>query len=229
MWIKICGIRDVETASWVAAFEPDAIGLNFYAQSARVVSRDVATEICRIVPDSIEKVGVFVNHSTAEIVRIVNECGLTAVQLHGDELPVEFDALRSALPTTKLLRAFRIDITGAESIAASWRRIGEYLDTCRTVGVNPYACLIDAFVPGSYGGTGQAIFEAVQTSEYDRYLWPPLILAGGLTPENVVRAVESVRPWGVDVASGVESSRGVKDRTLIERFIANARSVTSVV
>lgn len=229
MWIKICGIRDVATATWVAALEPDGIGLNFYAPSPRAVSREVAADICRAVPETIEKVGVFVNHPTAEIIGIVNDCGLTAVQLHGDELPVEFDALRSALPTTKLLRAFRIDITNAETIAASWARIGSYLDTCRTVGVNPYACLIDAHVSGSYGGTGQTIFEAIQTPAYDRYLWPPLILAGGLGPENVIPAIEHVHPWGIDVASGVESSRGVKDRERVERFIANARSISSIV
>ncbi|MDA0833516.1 MAG: phosphoribosylanthranilate isomerase [Planctomycetota bacterium] len=223
MWIKICGIRDVETAQWVAAFEPAAIGLNFYAPSSRCVTPDVARTICETLPVTIDKVGVFVNHPIDEIIRLVTECGLTGVQLHGDELPEVFDTLRSALPTTKLIKAFRINVSHAQSIGESWRAVAGYLEACRAIGVNPFACLFDAYVSGAYGGTGKTIFDAAGTIDYDRFRSPPIILAGGLNPENVAAAIERVRPWGVDVASGVESSPGVKDHAKVERFITNAR------
>ncbi|MEX1228770.1 MAG: phosphoribosylanthranilate isomerase [Planctomycetaceae bacterium] len=229
MFIKICGIRDVETARWVAALSPDAIGLNFYVPSPRCVTPDVAAEICRTVSATIEKVGVFVNHPAADVVSSANNCGLTAVQLHGDETPLDLATVKTALPTIKLIRAFRINVETDHTAAESWQTIARDLDECRTLGVNLFACLIDAFVPGTYGGTGRTIFEAGLTDTYDRYNWPPMILAGGLTPENIATAIANVRPWGVDVASGVESSPGVKDRAKVEQFIATARSAGSPV
>ncbi len=228
MWIKICGIRDVETARWVAEFSPDAIGLNFYSPSPRCVTPEVATEICRIVPGTIDKVGVFVNHPVSDIVSLVQSCGLTGIQLHGDESPRDLAQLKAALPNIKLIRAFRIHISDETSTRESWVRVARELDECRRLGLSLFASLIDAFVPGSYGGTGRTIFGDGITAAYDKANWPAMILAGGLTPENIVEAITSVHPWGVDVASGVESAPGVKDRSRVERFIGLARASQGV-
>ena len=119
-------------------------------------------------------------------------------------------------PGVKLIRAFRI---GEEDLAA----VAEYLEGCREVGVSLEACLIDARVEGKFGGTGRTASWDLLSREYQQDVWPRLILAGGLGPENVADAIHAVRPWGVDVASGVESAPGKKDLQQVRRFIENAR------
>jgi phosphoribosylanthranilate isomerase len=213
MWVKICGIRDVPTARAVAELRPDAIGLNFYRGSVRAVDRQVAAEITAVLPAPIEPVGVFVNHSVDEIVALCDQCGLRTIQLHGDE-PA---SLLPRLAAYRIIRAFRVGAEGLESVA-------DYLDECGRLQALPWACLVDARVEGSYGGTGKTAPWDLLTRDYRFDVWPPLILAGGLTPENVVAAVAAVRPFGVDVAGGVESSPGVKDIAAVARFIAAARA-----
>jgi phosphoribosylanthranilate isomerase len=213
MKVKICGIRDVATARAVAALRPDAIGLNFFPRSARCVDEATAAEIVRTLPSGVEAWGVFVNHPLEEIRRIADLCGLNAVQLHGDEPP---EAI-AALAPLRIVRAFRVGDAGLDELAA-------YLDGCRALGHLPDACLIDARVEGRYGGTGTLAPWELLASDPRRAQWPPLVLAGGLTPENVAAGIETVRPWGVDVAGGVERSPGVKDVGRVARFIALARS-----
>lgn len=212
MWIKICGIRDVETALAVTACGPDAIGLNFYAKSPRVVTQALATEIVVRLPKAVEAVGLFVNHSLDEIHTICQRCDLGTVQLHGDE-PPEFVA---KLPQFRVIRAFRVGDEGLDEIAA-------YLERCRQLDALPWACLMDARVAGAYGGTGQKAPWDLLLRDYDTKNWPPLILAGGLHPGNVAEAVEKVRPWGVDVAGGVESAVACKDIELVRQFVEAAR------
>jgi phosphoribosylanthranilate isomerase len=101
--------------------------------------------------------------------------------------------------------------------------LADYLARCRRLGVTLSACLIDAHVVGSYGGTGAVVPWDQLRNDYRVTDWPPLILAGGLHPTNVMAAIEAVAPWGLDVASGVESSPGVKDLALVEQFLAAAR------
>lgn len=210
MWTKICGIRDVATALAVAQLGPQAIGLNFYSRSVRVVLPDVAAEIVRQLPSHVEPVGLFVNHTASEIRDICQRCGLRTIQLHGDE-PPEFLA---ELAEFRILRAFRIGDAGLDETAV-------YLDRCRQLGVVPRACLADAKVAGAFGGTGQtAPWELL--SDGWKAEWPPLILAGGLTPANVSTAVRTVRPFGVDVAGGVESAPGQKDLELVKAFLIQA-------
>lgn len=212
MWIKICGIKDLETARRIAALEPDAIGLNFYAPSPRVVEVPVAAEIVKILPEKVEPIGLFVNHSADEVLAISQRCGMKTVQLHGDE-PAGFSR---AFPDLQVIRALRVGSDGLGEMAA-------YLDECRQCGTLPRNCLVDAHVPGEYGGTGQTVSWEMLAREFRRDDWPPLILSGGLTPDNVATAIRTCRPWGVDVSSGVESSRGVKDLELVKRFIDEAR------
>lgn len=213
MWIKICGIRDVETSAMVATFAPQAIGLNFYAASPRVVSRQVAAEIVAGLPSQIEPVALFVNHTVREMHAICNECSIRTIQLHGDEPP----ELLGELSVFRVIRAFRV---GPEGLGP----IESHLDACRRFGRLPDACLIDARVEGLYGGSGrQAPWELIRR-EYRMQDWPPLILAGGLDPENVAAAIGIVGPWGVDVAGGVESTLACKDPARVREFIDRARS-----
>lgn len=220
MWTKICGIKDVPTAKAVAALRPDAIGLNFFPRSVRHVPLETAAEIVRTLPNRVEAVGVFVNHSAAEVDTICTRCGLKTAQLHGDEPPELLAELLLRQPALQLVRAFRM---GAEKL----QPFGDYLDRCRALGITLRACLVDAHVAGQYGGTGQTVPWDVLREEYRRDIWPPLILAGGLTAENVAEAIRAANPWGVDVAGGVESSPGVKDLAKVERFLAAARSTVS--
>lgn len=210
-WVKLCGVRDAEAARSLAALRPDAIGLNFYAQSKRYVATGIATDICKSLPRQILGVGVFVNATVNEILQIVGTTGLAAVQLHGDEPASLVAELRAAQPELGILRAWRVDEGGLSSLA-------DHLHECGRLTALPDAILVDAKVVGTYGGSGQtAPWELLR--DYDRS-WPPLILAGGLTPENVAEAVATVHPFGVDTAGGVESSPGVKDPARAAAFIA---------
>lgn len=214
MWVKVCGIRDRETALRTAEFGADAIGLNFYARSPRRIELDEAIEISRVLPQQVARVGLFVNHSADEIETIAEQCQLDIIQLHGDE-PSQFMAeLQRRLPQLMFIRAWRM---GDEGLAG----LRDYLVQCDLRSVT--GCLIDALVPGAYGGTGLTVPWQQLAHEYQKTSLPPLILAGGLNPDNVHTAIQVVKPWGVDVASGVESSPGVKDLELIKRFVMNAR------
>ncbi|MDP1797084.1 MAG: phosphoribosylanthranilate isomerase [Planctomycetaceae bacterium] len=220
MWVKICGVRDVSTAACVAAFRPDAIGLNFYPPSPRYVEPTVAAQITAQLPAEIEAIGVFV-HATAkqahEIAAIVRQIGLSGVQFHGTETPNDIAAVIHACPPgIKAIRSWTPD--------GEWMRLPRYVEDCRALGVEIAAILMDAHAPSQYGGTGKTVDWPALRSHYDTANWPPLLLAGGLKPENIADAIHSVQPWGVDVASGVESSPGVKDPERVQAFITNARA-----
>ncbi len=215
MWVKICGIGSLESAQAVFAARPDAIGLNFYAQSRRCISPDAAREIVRETPAGVMPVGVFVNHSEADIRDICAFAGLGAIQLHGDE-PPEFAA---RLQDFRIVRAFRVGSAGLDSVAKA-------LEEYAALRMSLFGCLIDAESPGAYGGTGrQAPWELIAGAW--RSDWPPLILAGGLNPANVADAIRQTRPFGVDVASGVESAPGRQDPEAVRKFIASARAAAS--
>jgi phosphoribosylanthranilate isomerase len=161
---------------------------------------------------------VFVNSPPETIESIATAIGLKAVQLHGDEPPEAIAAL-SSRPT---ILARRLGDHGVAGLA-------EDLAACRAAGRLPDAVLVDAISPGRYGGTGETVSWAT-LADYRNWLADvPLILAGGLTPENVAEAIRVVRPFGVDVASGVESSPGVKDHDKIRRFVEAAREAFAAV
>jgi len=220
MWVKICGIKDLETAAAVAERRPDAIGLNFYPKSPRCVAPETAAEIVTLLPPTVEAVGVFVNHEIETVAAICRDCRLGTAQMHGDETPQQLAELRLTSPELKIVRGHRMGGEGIEPLET-------YLTTCQQQGVELTACLIDARVEGTYGGSGQVAPWSLLAEQYQRRSWPPLILAGGLNPANVAGAIEAVAPWGVDVASGVESSPGQKDLQAVEWFIASARGRSS--
>lgn len=197
--VKICGIRDREAAHAAVAAGADALGFVFVLGSRRWVAPDTARAIIADLPSFVCTVGVFVDAPVEIVKEIAAYCRLQALQFHGDESPrycASFDR-----PVIKALR-FR----GPEDLAGIQR-------------YNVQAVLVDAFVPGRAGGTGHTLdWEKLRDLSWNR----PLILAGGLTPENVSSAVAAVRPWAVDVSSGVETG-GRKDPRKIQAFVRNAK------
>lgn len=201
MRVKICGITNLPDAQVAVEAGADALGFNFYEKSPRFVSWETAADISRSLPPYTLRVGVFVN-PTAELVRrAIGECGVNLLQFHGDEPPafcIQFGLMS--------MKAFRL--RDAESLKA----LPEY----RTD-----AWLLDAYASDTFGGTGEGF--NWQLAVEARKVGKPIFLAGGLTPENVARAVQEVQPFGVDVASGVESSPGRKDPVRVRDFIKAAK------
>lgn len=199
--VKICGLKSVDDALHCVAVGADAIGLNFWAPSPRSIDRATARTIVDAVGDRVQTVGVFVDHSTSEIAEIMEETGLGWAQLQGSEPPQELEAL--------LPNAFKaIGVKDGSAITLARTYPGEHL-------------LLDASVPGLPGGTGRT-FDWSIAAEVAKER--KLTLAGGLNPANVQRAIEAVRPFRVDVASGVESSPGEKDPALITAFVKAAKA-----
>jgi phosphoribosylanthranilate isomerase len=211
--IKICGITNVEDCRQAAILGADALGLNFYPASPRHVDWNTADAILCELPPFVEPVGVFVNDPLAEVVQALQGVGrIHTIQWHGDNPPPS-----DAAPY-RLIVAFPVH--ESESLV----RISRYMESCRSLNRLPAAILLDAHAPGQYGGTGRALPWKL-LAEFRPGL--PIILAGGLTPENVADAIRTVRPYAVDVASGVELSPGRKDAEKIRRFIANAREAAA--
>lgn len=211
--IKICGVTNDADARQAALLGADAVGLNFYAQSSRHVAPAAVELILRELPLFVDAVGVFVNQPLREVFELANRFGrIRTVQWHGDDRE-----LSDTFPF-RLIAAFPVQD------ARSLLSITRYLDLCRGLGRLPAAVLVDAHVPGQYGGTGQTAPWKLLANFQPGV---PLILAGGLTPHNVAEAIRIVRPYGVDVAGGVESSPGHKDPEKMRRFIGNAREAAA--
>lgn len=210
--VKICGITSADDARPAAALGVDAIGINFYPQSPRFLDPKNAPAILRPLPPFVEPVGLFVNQPLRQACAVCYQLGIRTIQWHGDQRetsdPFPFG----------LIAAFQVRDPG------SLQEIEQYLGRCRSQGWSPAAILVDAHVPGEYGGTGQP---APWNLLADFRPGVPIILAGGLTPENVGEAVRIVRPYGVDVASGVEHSPGRKDLEKMRRFIGNSREAAA--
>jgi phosphoribosylanthranilate isomerase len=211
--IKICGITTVSDARSAVEAGADAIGLNFFRGSPRFVTLDVAREIAAALPPGVAKVGLFVNASPAEIRSVAEALELDCVQLHGDEPPEHLAKLMGLA----VMRAFRLGPDGLTSVSL-------YLRACGELGASPQYVLLDAMKSGQYGGTG-ATFDWQRAIDYlGLPNVPPLVLAGGLTDENVAEAIALVQPTAVDTASGVELAPGRKDIARMMRFVAMARS-----
>jgi phosphoribosylanthranilate isomerase len=199
--VKICGITNLADALAAIAAGADALGLNFYKGSPRHVSVKTAAEISKQLPPFVMLAGVFVNADEELVARAIGECGLSLMQFHGDE-PPEFCTQFGRMS----MKAFRMrDIE-------SLKELPKYQTD---------AYLLDAFSPEARGGTGEKFNWdlAMEAKKFGK----PIFLAGGLTPENVAEAMRKVRPFGVDVSSGVESSPGKKDHAKVRAFIAAVR------
>jgi phosphoribosylanthranilate isomerase len=201
--VKVCGITRAEDAQFAAACGADALGFIFFPGSPRCLSPPAAAAIIAGLPPLLHRVGVFVDAPLSEVVTTA-AVGLTALQLHGQESPDYCRQLRRLLPHCALIKAFRV---GPVSRAADFAPYRQLVDTF----------LLDTYLPGAPGGTGQTFdWSLITALELRR----PLILAGGLSPANLAEAVSAVRPYAVDVNSGVERQPGVKDHALLQTFFA---------
>jgi phosphoribosylanthranilate isomerase len=244
--IKICGITTLADALLATKLGADAIGLNFYEKSQRYLSTDQATAIDAALGSKPVRVGVFVNANREAIFNSATQVTATCVQLHGDESPDfvaelrrDFDLmsrsqaeLAKAEPWHHRWLAKFTDPSDPQSfhVIRAFRRrdnelnaVKEYLELCSQHGGLPHAILLDSHSPSSYGGTGQMLDWNIVRDQRDKLLGLPLILAGGLTPDNVAEAIATARPDAVDVASGVESSPGKKDLAKLRDFITAAK------
>lgn len=200
---KICGITRVEDALAAAQAGADAIGLVFYAKSPRAVTVQQARAIVEALPPFVTTVGLFVNASRCELGEMLDAVPLDLLQFHGDETPAQCEG--HGRPWVKALR-----VRAGDDIAAACHAY-------RARGAR--GVLLDTFVDGVPGGTGQAF----DWSLVPAGLGLPVILAGGLTPANVGQAITQVKPWAVDVSGGVEASKGIKDAALIKAFTTAVR------
>ena len=199
---KICGITRIEDALAAVAAGADAIGFVFYAKSPRAVTAVQARAIIAALPPFVTTVGLFVNASACELNETLDAVPLDLLQFHGDESPEQCEGYHR--PYIKALRVKAgDDIAGACHAYASASGI-----------------LLDAYVEGVPGGTGQAFDWSLIPQGLSR----PIILAGGLTVDNVVQAIDQVRPYAVDVSGGVEKSKGIKDHDKIQAFMHNVRA-----
>ncbi len=203
--VKICGVMTPADAVFAADCGADALGLNYYPKSPRFLTDEASRAILRELTPFVAPVGVFVGTPTHEVSATAARLGLRAVQTYTEApLPLAPDEPAAYLPAFRVSGIADLDVIRA------------FVASCRCAAV-----LIDSFVAGSMGGTGhRAPWELL--AGFDPGV--PVILAGGLTPDNVAEAIRVVRPWGVDVASGVESSPGVKDAGKVRAFVRNAQA-----
>jgi phosphoribosylanthranilate isomerase len=199
--VKICGMTQLKDALFAVEQGADAIGFIFYKKSPRAVTMKAVREIIAKLPPLVDTVGVFVNESDSRVNKIADYCGLDLVQLHGEESPAFCRKIHR-----RVIKAFRV----------------KDLQTIKQLEKYPVSgFLLDTFSDNLQGGTGK-------TFDWNLALPAkkigPVILAGGLTPRNIRQAISQVRPYGVDVCSGVEKSPGIKDLEKVRAFLKNIRS-----
>jgi phosphoribosylanthranilate isomerase len=205
MRVKICGITQIEQGKAIAELGADSIGFICVPASPRYVTPDRLRAIADTLPSKIVKVGVFANHSLIEIISVVQQAHLSAVQLHGAESPEFCRQLRQAImPEIELIKAFRL------KSAASLAETSAYLDCVDTL-------LLDAYHPQILGGTGHTI-DWQDLVQFKPAI--PWLLAGGLTPDNIREALSCLQPDGIDLSSGVERSPGDKDLAKVAQLFA---------
>jgi len=205
--IKTCGITNAADAAMAVAMGVDALGFIFAATSPRAISPERAKEIIAQMPPLVNAVGVFVNWSPAEIIEIIKYCGLTLVQLHGDESPEYCRKLAVDAKPCRLIKAFRVRPDSDE------RDFAPYQDAVS-------AFLLDTWHPALRGGSGER-FDWRRIASFN--LRRPCILAGGLGPGNVALAIKEVRPLALDLNSGIEDEPGRKNQGKLEQAIKQAR------
>lgn len=199
--VKVCGMTSLKDALVAVEEGADAVGFIFYKKSPRSVTMKIVREIVLELPPFVDTVGVFVDESAVQINKIADYCNLDIIQLHGDESPKFCKRIRR-----KVIKAFRIKDMQSVKKISSFQVSGFLLDT---------------FSENLHGGTGK-VFDWNLVLPAKKF--GPVIMAGGLTPNNVQQAVRQVRPYGVDVCSGVESEPGIKDHKKVRAFLKNAKA-----
>jgi len=214
-WVKICGMTNLEDALVAVEAGADAVGFVFYEKSPRCVNVEAAREIVEKLPESVGKVGVFVNEQEEVICSVVDGTGITAVQMHGDnEDPHVADLVVKHRPQIKVLAAISMHHPNPQGWAMMW-----HPDVV-------HAFLVDSGTSTKHGGTGE-VFDWGKSGPVldDIKRLGRVIAAGGLTAANVEDAIEILRPWGVDVASGVEARPGKKDPEKVRAFVKAVREI----
>lgn len=214
MKVKICGITRLEDGLAAAEAGADLIGFNFYPASPRYLEIAACQEITaalRSAYPAVKLVGVFVNAAPADITAVLDACGLNFAQLTGNEMLIEAGLTNLGM---RAFAALRLSDRLPDVLPPALP-----VDEMKSVHIPAF--LIDAHLPGVYGGTGQLADWDLAAELATRY---PILLAGGLTPDNVRAGIDRVRPWGVDVASGVEKTPGIKDHDKMRLFVQNAKS-----
>lgn len=206
--IKICGITNVADAHAAVDLGADALGFIFVPDTPRYIESQDAAQVISKLPPFITKVGVFADESPGTVSQTIQTCGLNVIQLHGSETPEYCDNIRSR-GRSIIIKSFRVKDRHSLSPIPKYK-------------VSAY--LLDTYVKGKKGGTGETFNWdlAIEAKKYGR-----IIIAGGLTPENVAEAIRHVRPYAVDVGSGVEASPGKKDHAKIRAFIESVRTADS--
>ncbi len=200
--VKMCGTTRPEDALAAVRYGVDALGFIFYAKSPRYIEAEQAARIIKKLPPFVDRVGVFVNASVKEVVAAAG-VGLSYLQLHGNESVDYCRQIRQQLPSCGIIKAFRV---GEESQAENFLPYNECVD----------AFLLDTYMQGAEGGTGKAFdWTIIERLKLQR----PILLAGGLSPENIVNAIAEVQPFAVDINSGVESKPGVKEHARIKELL----------
>ena len=208
-WIKVCGVRRVEDVEACYQAGVDAVGINCYVKSPRYISEEQLNALARVWPVSLTAIGLFVDPSPKQVLDLIEaHPWIGFLQFHGLTQP----------PSERPPRPW-ILASGAHP-EAGFGPVRLLLDRCIAADCSPVAVILDGHLPGMHGGTGQrAPWHAINPTE-----WPiPVVLAGGLKPDNVAEAMRVVRPWGLDLASGVEISPGVKDADAINQLVRAVR------
>ena len=234
LWVKICGNTSLEDALLAAEAGADALGFVFAPSPRRVSAAQVAAIVAKL-PEAVEKIGVFVDAGIEEIASAVADCGLTGVQLHFDAPPELPAGLRARFgPGLRILRVVHLDAERTESFVSGHgsSRTEEAAENAGALAPEPFfsdpnidAVLVDSRTATATGGTGRSFDweQAARTIFRDTHRCK-LIAAGGLTPANVAEAIATLRPWGVDAVSGIESAPGRKNPAKVRAFAANARA-----
>jgi phosphoribosylanthranilate isomerase len=216
-WVKICGMTNLEDALIAVDAGADAVGFVFYEKSPRNISVEAARAIVEKLPGAVETVGVFVNEPVDRVSAIAEEAGLTAVQFHGDE------HLRVNMYATDRKAFLCIP---AEWVAKTWNERGRAYGSFMALPKNLGGIMLDSGTQGMRGGTGK-VFDWRAAKSWVSVMGQlyPVVLAGGLNPENVSRAIGILKPWGVDVVSGVEAGPGKKDPEKVRAFVKAVREM----
>jgi len=214
-WVKICGMTNLEDALVAVEAGADAVGFVFYEKSPRYVTVETAREISSRLPESVETVGVFVNDREDSICSVVDAAGITGVQMHGDnEDPHVADLVVARRPHIKVMAAISMSRPNPQRWAMMW-----HPDSVR-------AFLLDSGNASKFGGTGNTFdWNAAVPVLNDIKRLGKVVAAGGLSPTNVEEAAEVLKPWGVDVVSGVEASPGKKDPEKVRAFVRAVREM----
>jgi phosphoribosylanthranilate isomerase len=216
-WVKICGMTNLEDALTAVEAGADAVGFVFHEKSPRNISVEAAREIVEKLPEGLEKIGVFVNETPERVSKIADAVGLTAVQFHGDE---------HRSPEMFVLDKKSFFCIPAEWVALNWPKKGRAFGSFMALPKNLAAIMLDSGSADHRGGTGKT-FDWIELKAYVSLTRSihPVVVAGGLNPDNVEDVIGILKPWGVDVVSGVEARPGQKDPEKVRAFVRAVREI----